>query len=143
MSNDVTGLMGVIANELKSMARTENVIGDPIQAGDATIVPVVQVSVGFGAGGEIQPPAATEGKSRPLGGGGGGGVRVTPIGFLVVRGDDIRLLTVRETTVGGLAAVVPVVLDKILDKIGAGKAAKAAEPAEPAAAPAPEVTPSE
>lgn len=106
--------MAVIASEVRNIAQTETVIGQPIQAGDATIVPVISVAIGFGAGGVAGGQG--DAKATGTGGGGGAGISLTPVAFLVVQGDDVRLLPVKETAVGGLAASVPRIVEALLDR---------------------------
>jgi uncharacterized spore protein YtfJ len=52
--------------------------GDPLQVGDATMLPIALVSYGFGGGGDVGN-----------GGGGGGGVAI-PLGVYVTRGTSTR-----------------------------------------------------
>ncbi len=124
--------MSVIANEVKHIAQTETVIGEPIQAGEATIVPVISVAIGFGAGGVHG--GQSDAKATGSGGGGGAGISLTPVAFLVVRGDDVRLLPIKESAVGGLAASVPRIVDALIDRkkgsgaTGGSKPADAEEP---------------
>jgi uncharacterized spore protein YtfJ len=124
MEFDPTEQMNVIASEVRNIAQTETVIGEPIQAGDATIVPVISVAIGFGAGGGTGgAPTPGEGTQQATGtgGGGGAGISLTPIAFLVVSGDDIRLLPVKETALGGIASALPRVVETILDRTKGGK----------------------
>ncbi len=122
--------MKVIANEVRHIAQTETVIGEPIQAGDATIVPVISVAIGFGAGGASGGPE--ESKAIGAGGGGGAGLSLTPVAFLVVKGDDIRLLPIKETAIGGLAASVPKLVEAFLDRKKEPKQKAARKSVEPA-----------
>lgn len=72
-------------DQIKYIANTETVIGKPISAGDVTLIPVSKVSVGFAAGG------AGDSEKNSGGTGTGGGINVTPIAFISVIGDDIRV----------------------------------------------------
>ena len=80
---------------LKKMIDVDSVMGSPIKISDkTTIIPVSKVSLGFASGG------AGFDKSKEtdnFGGGGGGGVKITPIAFLVVTDDNVRLMSVSET----------------------------------------------
>ena len=51
MSNNVMELLQGIIGELKVIAKSETIIGEPVTAGDRTVIPVSRISVGFGAGG--------------------------------------------------------------------------------------------
>ena len=66
----VENLVAVVMGELRQIAKTETVVGEPVTVGDTVIVPVSKISFGFGAGG---------GGADEKGGGGsgtGGGVRL-------------------------------------------------------------------
>lgn len=141
MDIPVSEIMKTLAAELRNFARTETVVGAPIQAGDSTIVPVVAVSIGFGAGAGGSGAAGGEKPARPgAGGGGGGGATVRPVAFLVVRGDDVRLLPIKQGAVGGLIEAIPSVIDKLVAK---GKAGKGQPTEDKPSEPAPEAPPSE
>ena len=64
-------------DQLQYIAKTETVVGEPIKAGEVTLIPVSKVSIGFAAGGG-------GGKETQAGSGAGtgGGVNVTPIAFI-------------------------------------------------------------
>ncbi|NLJ85778.1 MAG: sporulation protein YtfJ [Firmicutes bacterium] len=93
--------MHTVMDSLKEMVDVNTILGDPVETPDgAVIVPVSRVSFGFAAGGTDQPfvdektkdqPAAP---ARPFGGGSGAGISVKPVAFLVVREDEIRLMSV-------------------------------------------------
>jgi uncharacterized spore protein YtfJ len=83
----VESIAETLLEKLKSIAQTETVVGKPIHSGDSTIIPVSRISVGMGMGGHT-------GKSDTASS--GGGLRVEPIAFLVLKGDDIRVLPVEK-----------------------------------------------
>ena len=88
------------------------IVGQPIQAGEVTIIPVSKVSFGFGTGG-----SELDGKGpqpHPFGGGGGAGVKVTPVCFLVVSGTNVRVLPTAPYPESSLDRV----LDLIPDAVG-------------------------
>lgn len=95
MPNNLTEVLQVIVGELKTMARLETVIGQPVVAGERTIIPITKISVGFGAGGGEDSRAE---KGPRFGGGGGGGAVIEPIGFLVLDRDKVSILTARDRT---------------------------------------------
>ena len=49
--NNVVDILKGVVSELKEMARSESIVGDPITVGDKTVIPIVKINVGFGAGG--------------------------------------------------------------------------------------------
>jgi uncharacterized spore protein YtfJ len=103
---------------LKPEAKTETVIGQSFQMGDFTCVPVIKFGLGLGyGGGEGQGGLEGKAKGEGTGGGAGGGMGVTPIGFLVSRGDQISFISTQTSR--GLSAVfekVPDLLEKMFDK---------------------------
>lgn len=103
---------------LKTEAKTETVIGQSFQMGDFTCVPVIKFGLGLGYGaGEGQGGLEGKAKGEGIGGGAGGGMGVTPIGFLVTRGDQISFISTHTSK--GLSAVfekVPDLLEKLFEK---------------------------
>ena len=49
-------LAETLLEKLRFITKAETVIGNPIQAGESTVVPVSRVSVGFGFGGSTEAP---------------------------------------------------------------------------------------
>ena len=115
----IEGLMLTAMNSIKDMIDVDTIIGEPIQAlNDIVVIPISKVSFGFAAGGsEFKGETVNEYKKQekdeqiqyrlPFGGGAGAGVSLSPVAFLVVQGDMVKLLPVNHSTS----------LDKILDYI--------------------------
>jgi uncharacterized spore protein YtfJ len=51
MGNNVMEVISGIVGELKTIASAESIVGEAVTVGDKTVIPVVRISVGFGAGG--------------------------------------------------------------------------------------------
>lgn len=95
----IEGLMKTAMESIKGMIDVNTVVGSPVSTQDGTtIIPISRVSFGFAAGGgEFWRPdrsGASPAGARPFGGGSGAGVSVRPMGFLVQRGDTVRMLSV-------------------------------------------------
>ena len=104
----------IIGSKIKDLARTETIIGEPMQVGETSIIPVVSIMAGWGAGagsGKAAPEEHAGGSGG--GGGGGGGVRITPVAFIVIRGDDVNLLTLKEARLTTMADLIPAVVEGI------------------------------
>jgi len=110
----IEGLMHTALESIKQMVDVNTVVGDAVQTGDGgVIIPVSRVSFGFAAGGGEYGQRQPAGDG-PFGGGSGAGVSVQPVGFLVVRGGDIRLLPVdANPTVDRLVDLAPELIDQI------------------------------
>lgn len=113
----ISDLMGTTMQKIRELVDVNTIIGQPIPAGDVTLIPVSKVSFGFASGGsdfatKNQKPEA----DNAFGGGSGAGVNIMPIAFLVVKGDVVRLLPVSPppgTTVDRVVEMVPEVIDKV------------------------------
>lgn len=93
-NNNIMELLQGIIGELRVIAKSETVVGQPVQAGDRTVIPVTRISVGFGAGGGEDSPGG--GKGPRFGGGGGGGAVIDPVAFLVLDKDKVSLVTAKK-----------------------------------------------
>jgi len=112
----IQSLMKTAMESLKGMVDVNTVIGDPVETQDGTvIVPVSRVTFGFAAGGSEFVPAHEEpGHDHPFGGGSGAGVSVSPVGFLVVSKDQVRMLPVDGgLPVHRLIDLAPQLIDKL------------------------------
>lgn len=83
----IEALADTLLEKLRWISQAETVVGKPIQTGNVTIIPVSKVSLGFGIGGHV-------GKGDLKGS--GGGAQVDPVAFLVIQGDDVRVLPVTK-----------------------------------------------
>lgn len=93
-AHPIQGLMETAMASIQGMIDVTTVMGDPVHTDDgSTIIPFSRVSLGFAAGGGeyMGRPGSDE---RPFGGGSGAGVAVQPVGFLVQRGEQVRVLSV-------------------------------------------------
>ena len=96
MQGKIEGLINNVFDNLKTLVDVDQVVGKPIKAEDAIVVPFSKVSFAFLAGGgeysETSPKA--KGCDFPYAGGSGGGAIINPIGFLVLRGDKPELVKI-------------------------------------------------
>jgi len=144
LAHPIEGLMKTAMESIKGMIDVNTVVGSPVLTQDGTtIIPVSRVSLGFAAGGgEFWRPESTAASApRPFGGGSGAGVSVHPMGFLVQRGDSVRMLSVEGGDLWDhLLEVGPQLLEQVQDWV-AGKDNRVESysytPAAPAAPPAP------
>ena len=122
--------------KIKEMVDVNTVVGEPITTADGvTLVPVSRVSLGFGHGGSDLVK-----QRNGFAGGSGAGIRIEPIGFLIVKEGSVRMLNIlppANTTLDRVIDMVPLLIDKaeqFLDKKAEDKrAAGAASSAEDAA----------
>ena len=87
-------IMSTTMENIRDMIDVNTVVGDAVTPAEGTvIIPISRVSFGVVAGGgeyglKTPQPAAND---LPFAGGTGAGVTVQPMGFLVVKNDQVRL----------------------------------------------------
>ncbi len=111
---DIPELVKGAMESIKDMLGSEQVIGKPITTpnGDV-IIPVTQLTFGFGAGGS-DIPSKSQQTENAFGGGTGGGVRIKPVAFLVISDGRIKLLPITDqsSAIDKILDVVPDILDR-------------------------------
>lgn len=102
-------LVKTVLSELGEIAKTKTVVGDPIQVGTTTIVPVSKLSIGFAVGGGNTTGDEKTGEAT------GGGASIEPVAFFVAREDKVELVTVRKDEVGlaKFIDLVPQLVDQV------------------------------
>ena len=132
MNHPLSEMMTETMKKIREMVDVNSVIGTPITAGDVTVIPVTKVSVGYGGGGtDYATKNYPANRDNAFGGGAGAGVNITPIAFLIVRGESVRLLPVSEpasSSVDRLIELIPDLIDKAEGLLEANKEKK--EPTE-------------
>ena len=117
MSQNLPNMLENTIAKIREMVDVNSVVGTPITTADGvTIIPISKVSVGFGGAGSDFDHKTPSNQEMPFGGGAGGGVKVTPIAFLVIKGDSVRMLPISaapNTTADRLVEMVPDMLDKV------------------------------
>lgn len=125
MSQNLPNMLENTIQKIREMVDSNSVVGEPITAGDVTIIPISKISIGLGGGGSDFVSKNVNRQENPFGGGVGAGVKVTPVAFLVVKEGNVRMLPVAapaSTTADRLVEMVPDTLDKIASFIDNRKA---------------------
>ncbi|MCH5203188.1 MAG: GerW family sporulation protein [Oscillospiraceae bacterium] len=124
MANPIEGILDVSMAKIREMVDVNTIIGEPISAEGATIIPVSKVSFGFASGGSDLPVQAAE----KFAGGSGAGVTVKPVAFIVIKADgDVQLMELgaKGGPLDGVFDALPGIVDKIKGFLADKKAAKA------------------
>jgi len=115
-NNPIGELMQNTMENVKNILKVDTVVGDPIYTPDGiTLVPISRISVGFGGGG-VELGNKKGGDNRPYGGGNATGVKIDPIGFLVIKDGTVRMVNVTppaSNTVDRIIELVPQVMDRV------------------------------
>ena len=117
-NNPIGALMQNTMDSVKNILKVDTVVGDPIYTSDGiTLVPISKVSVGFGGGGlELTPKK--QGDTRPYGGGNATGVKIDPIGFLVIKDGTVRMINVTPPAINSVDRIIDLV-PQVMDRVDA------------------------
>ena len=122
MSAQLKETLSSIITELKEIASTKTVVGEPIALGSKMVVPVSRIMVGFGVGGG---EGEENDKRGGFAGGGAGGARIEPMGFIIIDEDKISFLPTKPGRFEGVIDSIPGIVEKFRrtkpDKKDAGK----------------------
>ena len=117
MEHPIGEFMNITMSKIKDMVDVNTVVGEPITTPDGvTIIPVSRLSFGFASGGSD----FTLKEQGGFAGGNGAGVKVDPMGFLVIRDGSVRMVTIAPpagTTVDRVVEMIPDIIDKVEDII--------------------------
>ena len=121
----IEGLMTTAMNSIQDMIDVNTIIGEPIEtSNNIVIIPISKVSFGCAAGGsEFKGETVDEYRKKekeeevqyrlPFGGGSGAGVTINPIAFLVIQGENVKLMPVNySSSIDKLLDYIPDLLDK-------------------------------
>lgn len=128
MSNQqhpIENLMLTAMNSIRDMVDVNTIIGEPIEtSNNIIIIPISKVGFGFAAGGsEFKGETIDEYSKKekeeaiqyrlPFGGGSGAGVSISPVAFLVVQQNNVKLLPVEHcSAIDRLLDYVPDLMEK-------------------------------
>ncbi len=122
--NPIEGLMDTTMNSIKDMIDVNTIIGKPIEINNGVIIPLSKVTFGFASGGSEFNSETIDNYNRkdteesieyklPFGGGSGAAVNISPIAFLVVQKDNVKLLPIDySSSVDKLLDYVPDIMEK-------------------------------
>lgn len=126
----IEGLMTTAMNSLQNMVDVNTIVGEPIETtNNIIIIPISKVGFGFAAGGsEFKGETVDEYTKKekeeaiqyrlPFGGGSGAGVSITPVAFLVVQQNNVKLLPVSHcSSLDRLLDYVPDLMEKINNQL--------------------------
>ena len=111
----ISDLMETTMQKVREMIDANTIVGEPITTVDGiTLIPVSKLSFGFAGGGSDFAK-----KTEPhdaFGGGIGAGVRIEPVAFIIVKGENVKLLHISppaESTLDRIIETVPEMFDKV------------------------------
>ena len=102
MMEEVERLVATSMGEIEKLLSSKTVVGEPITAGDTTIIPLITIGFAFVAGGgagkgsgkgETGPKGEGSGEGTVGGTGGGGGIK--PCAVVIIDKDSVRVESVK------------------------------------------------
>lgn len=122
----INEVLGLTMERLKQMVDVNTVVGTPITTPEGiTVIPISRVSMGFASGGsDFSPKNLPANKDNCFGGGSGAGITITPVSFLIIHGDNVRIINanpVPDGVVEKAINMVPEIVDKVSDLAGSRK----------------------
>ena len=124
----IESLMMTTMSSIQNMVDVNTIIGEPIESKNGiTIIPISRVCFGFAAGGsEFSGETLKEYNKKdkdeeieyklPFGGGAGAGISIHPVAFLVVEGNNVKLMSVdHDSCIDKLLDYVPDLMQKMND----------------------------
>ena len=110
--NNLKNLMDSTMGNLRNMIDADVIIGSPLNAGEVTLYPISKVAFGLASGGSDFPSKT---QKDLFGGGGGAGVTITPVAFIAVSGQNIRMMPIYNemTSLDKAINMAPELIDKV------------------------------
>ena len=108
MSSGLKENFDALFGRMENFVSTKTVVGDPIKIGEITLLPIIEVAVGVGAG------ASESTDNRKDSGAGGLGAKITPCAVLVINGTDVQMINIKnQDAVNKLIDMAPGVVNKL------------------------------
>lgn len=104
-------------NKMENFVSTKTVVGEPMHIGDMTIIPLVDVAFGLGAGSR----SAVKAKAEKGGSAAGGiGAKISPTAIMIIRGGSVQILNVsNQTAIDKIVNMAPGIMNKLNFSAGA------------------------
>lgn len=109
MSESYSKSLEVLFSRMENFVSTKTVVGDAITIGNIMLLPLIEVSVGVGAG-------SSEKNDKPSGayGGGGLGAKITPCAVISINNGTTQLISLKNNdAVSKLIDMAPGIMSKL------------------------------
>ena len=110
--NSIKTIMDTTMDKLRAMVDADTIIGTPLTVGEIALIPVSKVAFGLATGGSDFP---SKNQQQLFGGGGGAGVTVTPVAFIAVSGDSVKMMPIYNelTSLDKAINMAPELIEKV------------------------------
>ncbi|MCL1924746.1 MAG: GerW family sporulation protein [Defluviitaleaceae bacterium] len=101
-------------SKMENFINSKTVIGEPMQIGDTTIVPLIDVFFGVGASSKDK-----EREKKGTSDSGGLGAKITPSAILVIKNDNVQLVNMKDKdSLNKIIDMLPGIFSKLQEKFG-------------------------
>ena len=104
-------------SKMENFVSTKTVVGEPMKLGDTTIIPLVDVTFGLGAGsknGKQQDKGVSDSAA------GGLGAKISPTAVMIIQDGTVQILNVsNQTAVDKIMNMAPGIMNKLNFSAGA------------------------
>jgi uncharacterized spore protein YtfJ len=115
-------IVSSLLSGVHGISKSETIVGEPQQAGDATIIPVHRLKIAFGAGSASAGAKSGKGGGKSGGYGAGGAVELDPVAVIAIsKQGHAHLLTVdgdESNSWSALLQEVPDLLGRLAQSVG-------------------------
>lgn len=107
-SNNFESVIGSLLSGANGVLTSKTVVGEPVQVGDTTLIPLNDVTIGAGAG-------SNNGTDKNSGMG-GFAAKMSPSAVLVMRGGVTKVVNIKnQDSISKLVDLIPDAVDKIVN----------------------------
>jgi len=94
MKEEITKQVEMLFEKLKDFITSKTVVGEEIKVGKLTLIPIIEVTFGMGSGtGGGKYAKDQEGSGEGM----GLGVKASPSAFIVIKEEEVKLLSLRKS----------------------------------------------
>lgn len=119
----VERVMDTAFTKMKTLVEADTVIGKPMFLEDGTgIIPISRIAMGFLTGGGEYSDMTGKTSELPFAGGSGVGASVVPVGFLVKKDKEYKIINIGDKSLCDKAlSLIPEALEVLSNAVGKSK----------------------
>ena len=117
MSDEITKIVNNLLDGVHGISKSETIIGEPQQAGEAMVIPIHRLKVAFGAGSAKAGAHRGKAGADTGGQGAGGAVELDPVGAIAIGKDGHAHLLTVDADAGSLWANLLAEVPDIVGKL--------------------------
>ena len=114
-NNRIEDIVKNSIEKIKNVVDTSTIVGEPVEYGGKTLLPVTKITMGFvTGGGEYATSEKVSKEGFPYAGGVATGINVTPIGFVIIDENKSNFIKIDNTEpLEKLINVLPKIVDSV------------------------------